>query len=301
MIRPVKLLGRVDHLLGIGQFGGRTIEHHRFGPDAGPRAELAEGEVADCDSDQIGCHRVRHAKAEALHVRRRRGRIGLVPLGRAHHGGQFRRNRDMGRPGLADSRRILGRNPGSILDRLALAEQIGVLLARGLLRRQPLERTGIGSRLVGDDDLALVAHLNGQGRAQILVLGADLEGQGNSGIVGNRLDLKPLVVEHDFPNTGLGLDVERRRAADALGREIHGKVQVQVRDPRLQRLGIAVNVDRVGRVEDRRHLGLDGGGRPVALAGHEEQGRGGGQETHRQSISPDKWLRRFRQRPCKRC
>ena len=75
----------------------------------------------------------------------------LGGLGRAHHRGQAGGHADGRFPGLADAGRILGRDPAAVLDRLALAEQIGLLLAGGLLGRQPLQRAGVGRALVVDD------------------------------------------------------------------------------------------------------------------------------------------------------
>src|SRR5689334_8150546 len=47
---------------------------------------------------------------------------------------------DGGAPGLANARAVLRGHPGARENGLALAEQIGLLLAGSLLRRQPLQR-----------------------------------------------------------------------------------------------------------------------------------------------------------------
>ena len=105
--------------------------------------------------------------------------------------------------------------------------------------------------------------------------GADLVGQRLARRVGDRLDLQPLVVEDDLLGVGLGLDVERRRAADALGVEIDVEVERDMGDARFQRLGVAVDVDRVGAGQDRRDLpalGGGGGAGSLGLAGQQATG-----------------------------
>ena len=191
---------------------------------------------------------------------------------------------------LADSGRILGRDPAAVQDRFALAEQEGLFLARGLLGGQPLQRVGVRRRLVTDDDPAGVgAERHDKRRAEVWVGRADLPLERLARAVGDALDLKTLVVEDDFPGIRLGLDVERRGSADPLGGEIDAEVERDVRDPRFQRPGIAMDVDRVRRVEDWRDLPRFGGGWRclLSLAGHQEQGRDGGrQEADRQEKSP---------------
>ena len=69
---------------------------------------------------------------------------------------------------------------------------------------------------------------------------------------GDRGDLEALVVERDALDPGLRLEVERRGAADALGGEVDREVERDMGDAGLERLGVAVDVDRVGAGQDRR-------------------------------------------------
>ena len=75
----------------------------------------------------------------------------------------------------------------------------------------------------------------------------------------NRLDFEALVVEDDLLDPGLGLDIERRGAADPFGRKIDAKVERDMRNARVERLGKTMNVDRVGGGEHRRDLRRAGG------------------------------------------
>ena len=165
-IGPVKLLRCLDHFLGVGQLGRGAVEHDRLGPDAGARPKLAEGEVAGGNGDQIGRDRLVHPEAIGAAALAGRLAVGRQPFARHDH---FQRLGcgDLRAPGLADAGAVLGRDPGPVERRLALAQQIGVLLAGGLLGRQPLQRGGVGRRTVADDDplLAVARQVDGQRRA----------------------------------------------------------------------------------------------------------------------------------------
>ena len=263
-IGPVEPLGRLHHPLGIDQLVRRTVQHRRLGPYPGPPAERPEGEVAGCNRDQIGRDRMGHAEAPGAAAGSGGNTVRGQPLARHHHLQRHRRN-DPRLPGLADAGAVLGRDPGPVEDRLALAEQKGMRLARGLRRRQPLQRLGVGSGAVTDRDPPGRADPDGQRLAAGRVVRAEREGQGAAARAGNRLDLQPLAVEDDLLRSRRRLDVERRRAGHAPRLEIGGEVERDMGDPRDLRAGIGLDVARVRSGQDRR----DGGGRAAA-------GRGGG-------------------------
>jgi hypothetical protein len=108
------------------------------------------------------------------------------------------------------------------------------------------------------------------------VFRADLPLQRILAGVGDALDLEAVVVEDDLLRIGLALEVERSGAADAPRVEIDIEIERDVGDPRFERLGETVDVDRVGCREDRGSRRLGGLGRRLpfgALAGREEQDR----------------------------
>ena len=150
-IGPVETLGRLDHAFGVGQLGGGAVEHRRLGPDPGARAELAEGEVAGRDRDQIGRDRMVHSEAESAPAVADRLALGRQPLARHHHLERLGRGHPR-LPGLADAGAVLGGDPGAVEGRLPLAEQESVTPPRGLLRSQPLQGLGIGRGAVADGD-----------------------------------------------------------------------------------------------------------------------------------------------------
>src|SRR5690606_16298697 len=129
-------------------------------------------------------------------------------------GQRFRRD-DPRLPGLADARAVLRRDPGPVERRLALAEQVGMLAAGGLLGREPLQRVGIRSG-VGDRDAARAAERHRDRRAFVLDGLTARERQLSSRRVGDRGYLQPLAVEDDSLHPGLNLQLERRRATDSL-------------------------------------------------------------------------------------
>ena len=63
-VRAEPLLDRADHRLGVAELVRGRVEHARLGPDAGPRAERAERQVADRHRDQIRRDRLRHREPE---------------------------------------------------------------------------------------------------------------------------------------------------------------------------------------------------------------------------------------------
>ena len=86
------------------------------------------------------------------------------------------------------------------------------------------------------------------------------------------------------------------------GVEIDGEVERDMGDARFERLGVAVDVDRVGAGQDRRDrraaAALSARAAVARLAGGEQQRRSGGdQRTKMQG----KLLSRIRQRPYRCC
>ncbi len=100
---------------------------------------------------------------------------------------------------------------------------------------------------------------------------------------GDLLDLQPLVVEDDALGVGLCFNVERRGSADPLGVEIDAQVEREMGHPRLERLGITVDIDRICCVEDRRDgrrgSGIRLGRGRFDLTGGQQQRRGGGNHS----------------------
>src|SRR5205085_11776203 len=126
-------------------------------------------------------------------------------------------------PGLADSRAVLGRDPASVEDRFALAEQEGLLLAGGLLGGKPLQRARVRAAPVADVDLAAVPQRDDQRRAEDGIGGAQAEGERAAFGVGHFLYLDALGVEHDLLRPRRRLDVQSRRSADPLRLEVGPK------------------------------------------------------------------------------
>ncbi len=229
---------------------------------------------------------MRHAEAEQAFAA-----LGDRLLGArgAHHHRHPGGHADRRFPALADSGRILGRDPAPVLDRFALAEEEGHLLARGLSGGEPQQRAGVRSALVIDDDLPGVGpQRDGQRRAQIRVFRAHLERQRLLRAVGDALDFEPVVVEHDLPGVRPAIDVQRGRATDAPGVEVDREVERDMGHARYERTRETVRVDRVGRSEDRGDRGLGGGRRLVgrllspAAGGEENRGeqRRAGEKLH---------------------
>src|SRR5690606_3649137 len=96
---------------------------------------------------------------------------------------------DPGLPGLADAGAVLGRDPGSVEDRLALAEQVGMVAASGLVRPQPLQRRRRRPAMVADDDAPRLADLNGERPAAPRVALAEGVGEGAALPISDRFDL----------------------------------------------------------------------------------------------------------------
>jgi len=134
-IGAVKPLSRLDHLLGIGGFVGRSLQRRRLRPDAGAAAERLEGEIARRDGDEIGRDRLVHRVGEGAAVTQV---FGIADLEPAHHHRERLGRGNPRAPGLADARAVLRGDPGPVEDRLALAEQEGMLLACRLLCVKPL-------------------------------------------------------------------------------------------------------------------------------------------------------------------
>ncbi len=117
--------------------------------------------------------------------------------------------------------------------------------------------------------------------------------QGRALVVGDRLDHQALAVEHHLFRVRRGGDVEGGRAGHLLAGEVRGQVQVDVRDPGHQGLGVGVDVAGFRRRQDRRDrrrgpLCLDlGQGRHGGSAQQERQqgGAGGGFQGHGEAES----------------
>ncbi|MNJ28799.1 hypothetical protein D3C77_233480 [compost metagenome] len=283
-IGAVERLGRVDHLRRRLQLPLGGLQLARLGPHAGARVERGEGQVAHGDGDQIGRDRVVQLEAPRLGPGARRLALGGQLFGR-HDDRQVGRSDDAGAIGLPDAGAVLGRNPGAGQDRLALAEQIGLLAARRLLRAQPLQRRGVGPGRIGDDDLLrLVALEGGEAHAQRLALdrigGAQAPFKGAALGVGDAADVQHLGVQHHLGRAGAAGHVQRRLARQGLGGEVGGQVQVDVRHPSLGWAGEGMGVvDIVGRGSRRRSGGFrrHGASSRRGSAGAQGRGEGGGE------------------------
>ncbi|MNX14176.1 hypothetical protein D3C86_439900 [compost metagenome] len=189
-----------------------------------------------------------------------------------HDHGQVGGGEDAGGIGLADAGAVLGRDPGAGQDGLALAEQIGLLAARRLLRAEPLQGRRVGTGGIVDDDfLDFTAHeggqVNGQGLALDGVGGAQLMTQRAPLRVAHAANVQVLGVQHHLDRADAAGDVQRRRARQGLCREVGGQVQRHVADARLGGAGVGVDVvgvgegrDSRGRGGERRHRHAFGGG-----------------------------------------
>src|SRR5581483_11295596 len=59
-VRPVQLLGRLNHLLGVREFARSLLKHRGLGVNARARAQGFESQVADRERDQVRRDRLRH-------------------------------------------------------------------------------------------------------------------------------------------------------------------------------------------------------------------------------------------------
>ena len=284
-IGPVEPLRRLHHPLGVLKLRRRPLDHRRLGPHPGPPPELPEFEVAGRDRDQIGRDRMGHAEAIGAPSLAGRLALGRQALARHHHLQGLRRG-DPGLPGLADARAVLARDPAPVEDRLALAEQIGMALAGGLVRAQPLQRLGIGRAPVADFELPRSRpDADGQRLAPRLVAGAERMLKRRARAVGDRLDLQPLAVEHDLSRALGRLDVENRRPRHPFRLEVRVEVERDMGHPRHLRPGEAAGVARILAGQHRRHLARPRGRLlvPPAFrhrAGVEDHRGGEGKQAH---------------------
>uniref|UniRef100_A0A0N4YZX7 PE-PGRS family protein n=1 Tax=Parastrongyloides trichosuri TaxID=131310 RepID=A0A0N4YZX7_PARTI len=271
----VQRLGGVDHARGRLQFGVGGFQSAGLGPDAGAAVERGEGDVADGHGHQIGRDRMIHVEAPGLLTRSGGLALRRQVLG-GHDHGQVGGGDDAGRIGLADAGAVLGRDPGAGQDGLALAEQIGFLAARRLLRGQPLQGRGIRAGRIVDDDLLDFGpgeggQVDGQGLTLDGVDGAQLIAQRAPLRVAHAADVQVLGVQHHLGRADAAGDVQRRRTRQGLGGEVGGQVQRHMTDARLGRAGVGVDVVGIGesgrsrgRGDERRHRhaafgGLGGG------------------------------------------
>ena len=180
-----------------------------------------------------GCSmRNRQARVPATSCRASAQHLG------AHHHGQRRPGATMrARPGLADAGAVLRGHPGAREDGLALAEQVGLLLAGGLRRRQPLQRLGV-RRWCGSArrrDAPCPARFAAARPAPCRPRPA--EGQRLALVVVDRLDgqARWCPASAVLPSA-VGLHIQRGRARQRCAVEIRRQVQVHMRDARDGRL-----------------------------------------------------------------
>ena len=186
----------------------------RLRPDAGARPGGAERQVADGQRDQVRRHGRVQPKAEgAAALRRlppRREHVG------AHHRRQLGGDGDAGVVALADAGRVLRGDPRPREDGLPLREEERVPLPRRLLRREPLQRAGVRTRPVADDDPPRLGQPHDERPAQHGVRRAELPRQRLTGGVRHPLDVQAARVEDDLVGAGGGLHVQRGRALQRL-------------------------------------------------------------------------------------
>src|SRR5690606_29810649 len=110
------------------------------------------------------------------------GRLALRrQLFTAHDGGQALGHDDLGCPGLPDAGAVLRRDPAAVVNRLPLAEQVGLLLTGGQGRREPLEGSSARGRGVLDDDALGAVQLDRERGSKLLVLNSQLPRQRTPG------------------------------------------------------------------------------------------------------------------------
>ena len=146
-VRAVQPLGRLDHLLQVGELGGRLRRRRparrrrrcagRAGGTPGRRRPGRSGTAGSACFISKRCSPVR-------------GFVRVV--GGAHDGQQPFGVRMRARVGDAHAGRILQRNPAAGVDRLRLREQERVLLAGRLLAAEPLQAAGLRAGGVVDAD-----------------------------------------------------------------------------------------------------------------------------------------------------
>ena len=223
-VGPVETLGRLHHLLDVGELPRRLLDDRRLGVHARPLTDGAELEVADAEGDQVRRHGLRHREP----VVAVRGPLDRV-LG-AHHRQQVRGHPHGGGVGDPHGRAVLARDPGAGQDRLGLREEEA--LARGrLLGLQPLERASARGGRVANDHPVRVADVHGQGLSEHRVVVPELVGQVGAVLPGHGLDLEVPGVEHQVRGVRrTPVQLPRRDPGDPLPLEVDVELEVEVTD-----------------------------------------------------------------------
>ena len=77
LVRAEHLLRGQDHLLDAGELPGRGLHRRRLRPHPRPRAQVARGEIAHRERDQVRRNRLRHREAHRPHPRLGADRLTL--------------------------------------------------------------------------------------------------------------------------------------------------------------------------------------------------------------------------------
>mmetsp|Transcript_1326 Transcript_1326/g.2603 ORF Transcript_1326/g.2603 Transcript_1326/m.2603 type:complete len:201 (+) Transcript_1326:835-1437(+) len=139
---PSDLLGRLQEALHLGEFVRDFVNHARLRPDKRSRPDLARGEVADGDGEEVGGdgHRLMEGKDARARVGRLGGGSGRRAAPRTHQRGRPLGHRHARLVRELGAGRVLAGQQRAPMDCLTLCEEIRVLLPRSQLRRKPLTR-----------------------------------------------------------------------------------------------------------------------------------------------------------------
>jgi hypothetical protein len=239
-VGPVEPLGRLDHLLGVGELPRGAVDDRGLGVDAGALAERQELDVTDRERDEVRRHRRRHREpVDAV--------LGAGDrVLRAHQRQQVGRDPHHGVVRRPHARAVLAGDPGASEDRLVLGEE--ELLPRGgLLRLEPLQRPRVVGRRVVDDDLVGEPHIDGQRLPERRIVLPELPRQVRARGVRHRGDRQPPRVEDEGVRVrGPVLEVERGRPRQPPGVEVDGEVECEVADRDLVGSGVGVRISDKG-------------------------------------------------------
>ena len=232
-------LGLHDHVLHSGELPGGGVDGLRLGPDPGPGAQVAAGQAAYGQGQQVAGDGLGHGEAEGVAAIPR----GLVPGGAgAHDGREALGHRHLGLVGHAHHRRVLAGHHGAGMDLLTLAEEVGSHLALGLRGVQPLEGHGVRCCEVGDRNfVGAGGHVQTQATALDGVGLPQLPGDGAQARHLHGLDLQALGVQVQEPRD-VPAELQHHLTSDALGVEVHPQLQAQAAGLGLGRIVVGVRI-----------------------------------------------------------
>jgi len=226
----------VDHATDVLELLGRRLDHLGFGVHSAAVGDVALGDVADRERDQVGRDSVLHHPALGGDVL-----IFLSPdRRRPHERAQRLGDSDLGIEGEADLGAVLAGDIAPRVDGLALTEQIRVTLPLGQLGGEPLQARRHGAGLVVDPDDLLGRDDEGEGTADHRIRLLHLREVHQVVVaVPHGLDRQVTLVEHRL---AFGVEVEASDTLERAAVEVDRDAPVEVYHLRLVRPVVRVGI-----------------------------------------------------------